>query len=93
MITPKYNLVLFEDINEFMDIFWFNAHEHLQLHQTGQVPEDYYRQVRESPIDGVRYLVWARIMPSIFPAVEVRYNEVEERDITKHPEEKCHRAG
>ena len=48
--------------------------------------------IREG-MNGVRYLVWARIMPASFPAVMIRFDEVEERDRSKHPGEPYHRAG
>ena len=93
MITRSYNLMLYKDFDEFLQEFWYNAHRHLQLYLAQQRAEDYWSVIRQSPIDGVQYLVWARVMPGMFPAVEVRFREVEERDITQHPGEHHHRAG
>ena len=93
MITRSYNLMLYKDFDEFLQEFWQNAHLHLQLYLAQQRAEDYWSVIRQSPIDGVRYLVWARIMPASFPAVMIRFDEVEERDRSKHPGEHYHRAG
>ena len=93
MIDRRFDLVLYKSFEQFMQEFLVNARDHLQLHQMGLVPEDYWSQIRESPIDGVRYLVWARVLPNAFPACEVRFHEVEERDITQHSGEHMHRAG
>ena len=93
MIDRKYDLVLYKSFDQFMQEFWHPAHERLQYHQMGVVEEDWWSDIRESPIDGVRYGVWAQIMPDSFPAVEVWYHELEERDPTQHPGEWMHRAG
>ena len=92
MVTRSYNLMLYKDFDEFLQEFWQNAHLHLQLYLAHQRAEDYWSVIREG-MNGVRYLVWARIMPASFPAVMIRFDEVEERDRSKHPGEHYHRAG
>ena len=92
MITPSYKLMLYKDFDEFLQHFWQNAHLHLQMYLAHQRAEDYWSVIREG-MNGVRYLVWARIIPASFPAVMIRFDEVEERDRSKHPGEHYHRAG
>ena len=92
MITPEHGLMLYADFNDFLENFWKVAFLHLRMFYQGLVPEDYWSVVREAR-NGVRFLVWARVQPGDFPAVEVRFKEVEERDITLHPFEQNHRAG
>ena len=92
MVTRSYNLMLYKDFDEFLQEFWQNAHLHLQLYLAHQRAEDYWSVIREG-MNGVRYLVWARIMFASFPRVLIRFAEVEERDRSKHPGEHYHRAG
>ena len=92
MVTPFYGHMLYKDYDEFLEHFWQNAHRHLQLYLAHLRAEDYWSVIREG-IDGVRYLVWARIIPTAFPAVMIRYDAVEERDRSRHPGEHYHRAG
>ena len=92
MISPELGLMLYADFNDFLENFWKVAFLHLEMFYQGLVPEDYWSVVREAR-NGVRYVVWARVIPGDSPATEVAFKELEERDITLHPLEQNHRAG
>ena len=92
MISPEFGLMLYKDFDDFLENFWKVAFLHLEMFYNGLVPEDYWSVVREAR-NGVRFLVWARVIPGDSPATEVAFKEVEERDISLHPLEQNHRAG
>ena len=93
MIHSRCGLCLYRDLHEFMEVFWHPAVAHLQNSYMVPVPGNHYGQIRQSPIDGVRYHVWARPLENQFPAVEVDCNPVEEREPHQYPGEWNHRAG
>ena len=92
MIDPFFGLELYATFAEFMKEFMKPAFLHLQRFYNGIVQTNYVSAIRRAR-NGVQYHVWARVQAGYFPAVEVRFNELEERDITQYPGERNHRAG
>ena len=84
--------MLYKSFDEFMNVFWKEAHDKLNDYMNNRRDEDWYGQIREAR-DGILFVVWARILHGQFPAVEIIFNEREERTPETHPDEWNHRAG
>ena len=92
MIGPGFQLELYATFDEFMKEFCEPAFLHLLMFYNNSVQPGHFSAIRRAR-NGVQYHVWARVQAGYFPAVEVRFNEYEERDPTQHPDERNHRAG
>ena len=93
MITPSHRLMLYASFDDFLKNFYEPAWWHLwKVYNCIPVEASHFSAIRRSR-DGVLFHVWARVQAGYFPAVEVGFIELEERDRALHREEPCHRAG